>query len=130
MKKLMIVGMLLTASLPALAEENPFIESVFVDPQEFASDPPVSGRMLANNCDACHGTNGRIFDEVMPPLVGIPKDRFIEIMMDFKKEKRPAIIMNHIARAFLDDEIVRLAEFFAQQPVEPWLESSSQGEEK
>jgi len=128
MKKMMIAWMLLTASLPVLAEKNPFIESVFVDPQEYASDPPVSGRVLASNCDACHGTNGRVFDEVMPPLAGIPKDRFIELMMDFKKAKRPTIVMDHIARAFKDDEIDRLAEFFAQQPAKPWLESSSQGE--
>ena len=124
MKKIILAGLLIAAAVPAQAEKNPFIESVFVAPKEYASDPPVSGQMLANNCDACHGTHGRIFDEVMPPLVGIPRDRFIEIMMDFKNEKRPTIIMNHIARAFLDDEIIRMADFFAKQPVTPWLEKS------
>ena len=130
MKKIIIAGLLMASSLPLQAEENPFIESVFVDPQEYAADPPVSGRMIANNCDACHGTNGRIFDEVMPPLVGIPRDRFIEIMMDFKNEKRPTIIMNHVARALLDDEIIRVADFFAKQPVEPWLEPSDNEDKK
>jgi cytochrome c553 len=129
MKKIIMAGLLM-AAVPVLAEENPFTESVFVDPQEYASDPPVSGQMIANNCDACHGTNGRIFDEVMPPLAGIPRDRFIEIMMDFKKEKKPTIIMNHIARAFLDDEIIRMADFFAKQPVTPWLEKSDDEDKK
>lgn len=130
MKKIILAGLLMASTFPLQAEENPFIESVFVDPQEYADDPPVSGQMIANNCDACHGTNGRIFDEVMPPLAGIPRDRFIEIMMDFKNEKRPSIIMNHVARAFLDDEIIRLADFFAKQPATPWLEKSDKEDKK
>jgi cytochrome c553 len=123
MQKTILIGMLLTILLPVHAEEkNPFIESVFVSPETYAKDPEVSGKMLGDNCDACHGTQGRIFDEGIPPLAGIPKDTFIKLMMDFKKEKRPAIIMNHVARAFTDGEITRMASYFASQPATPWLE--------
>ena len=131
MKKTMIIGLLMaTAAVPAMAGENPFIESVFEDPQTYAADPPVSGKMLGDNCDACHGTQGRVFDEGIPPLAGIPKETFIKLMMDFKKEKNPTIIMNHVARAFLDDEITRMAEYFSKQPATPWLESKPKKEEK
>jgi sulfide dehydrogenase cytochrome subunit len=129
MRKLIIAGMLLVALIPAHAEEkNPFIEKVFKDPSTYAKDPEVSGKMLGDNCDACHGTQGRIYDEVIPALAGIPKDTFIKIMMDFKKEVKPAIIMNHVARAFTDGEIERMAVYFASQPATPWLEK--EGEKK
>jgi len=128
MKKMILTGLLIATAMPTLADEakkegeakNPFIEKVFVKPAEFEKDPPVSGKMIGDNCDACHGTQGRVFDEGMPPLAGIPKDKFIELMMDFKNEKRPAIIMNHVARAFTDGEIERIAEYFSAQPATPW----------
>lgn len=123
MRRLLLGSLLIAVALPATAsEENPFIEKVFESPSQYENDPPVSGKMIGDNCDACHGTQGRVFDEVIPPLAGIPKDVFIKLMMDFKAEKRPAIIMNHVARAFTDGEIERMAVYFAQQPATPWLE--------
>ena len=123
MKKFMISAMLLVTLLAAHAEEkNPFIESIFEDPSTFSKDPEISGKMLGDNCDACHGTQGRVFDEIIPPLAGIPKDTFIKLMINFKNEVKPTIIMNHIARAFTDAEIERMAVYFAVQPATPWLE--------
>ena len=129
MRKLMIAGILLAVLMPAQAEEkNPFIEKVFEDVSTYAKDPDVSGKMLGDNCDACHGTQGRVYDEVIPALAGIPKDTFVKLMMDFKKEVKPTIIMNHVARAFSDGEIERMAVYFAAQPATPWL--AKEGEKK
>ncbi|RTZ65986.1 MAG: hypothetical protein DSZ29_03585 [Aquificaceae bacterium] len=129
MQKIILSGILLALLLPVHAEEeNPFIEKVFVSPDTYAKDPEVSGKMLGDNCDACHGTQGRVFDEGIPALAGIPKDTFIKLMMDFKAEKKPTIIMNHVARAFTDGEISRMATYFAAQPATPWL--AKKGEEK
>lgn len=129
MKKLAVLtALLLAGGAAAQAEEgNPFTEKVFVPPDEYANDPPVSGKMAGDNCSACHGTHGRVFDESMPALAGIPKETFIKLMMDFKKEVRPTIIMNHVARVFTDVEIERMAEYFAKQPATPWLEKSEGG---
>ncbi len=104
-----------------LSEGNPFIEDIFISPDKYNNDPPVSGKMAADNCSACHGTQGRIFNEIIPPLAGMPKQTFVKIMLEFKEEKRPAIIMNKIARAFTDGEIERMGDYFAKQPAEPWL---------
>ena len=130
MKKLIVSVMLLVALIPVQAEEkNPFIENIFEDPSTFSKDPEVSGKMLGDNCDACHGTQGRIFNEVIPALAGIPKDTFIKLMMNFKKEVKPTMIMNHIARAFTKGEIERMAIYFASQPATPWLEEK-EGDQK
>lgn len=128
MKRLIIASLILAAGSPVLAEEpNPFTEKVFIPPDKFASDPPVSGKMAGDNCSACHGTQGRVFNEGMPALAGIPKQTFIALMMDFKNEVRPTIIMNHVARAFTDAEIERMAEYYSNLPATPWLAPSNEG---
>jgi len=124
MKKTIMSSMLIAIGLSnslALAEGNPFVEEVFNAPDQYEKDPQVSGKMAADNCSACHGTQGRIFNEVIPPLAGLPKNTFVQLMMDFKNEKRPTVIMNKIARAFTDGEIKRMGDYFAIQPVTPWL---------
>lgn len=105
----------------AQAEENPFVAELFVSPDQYEKDPQVSGKMAADNCSACHGTQGRVFDEFIPPLAGLPKQTFVKMMMDFKNEKRPTIIMNKISRAFTDGEIERMGEYFEKLPATPWL---------
>lgn len=134
MNRLILGGVALTIgvfSLPASianAGDNPFTEEVFVTPDQYEKDPPISGKMAADNCSACHGTQGRVYNEIIPPLAGMPKETFVKLMMRFKKEERPTIIMNKVARAFTDGEIERMGEYFAKQPAEPWLAQKAGGE--
>ena len=72
--------------------------------------------LLGQNCAACHGTDGREFNEAMPPLAGMEKNEFIRAMKAFKQGERPAIVMDRVAKAFTDDEVEAMAEFFAAQP--------------
>lgn len=117
---LLVLGIGVISSV-VQAEENPFVAEVFESPNQYLKDPAITGKMVGDNCSACHGTQGRIFDEVIPPLAGMPKDTFVKLMMDFKNEKRPTIIMNKISRAFTDGEIERMGQYFAKQPATPWL---------
>lgn len=73
-------------------------------------------QLLAQNCAACHGVNGREFDESMPPLAGMDTEQFIDAMRAFKKGTRPAIIMDRVARGYRQEEIRAMAQFFARQP--------------
>ncbi|MDZ7802740.1 c-type cytochrome [Thiohalophilus sp.] len=73
-------------------------------------------QLLAQNCAACHGVNGREFKESMPPLAGMKTEQFIEAMNSFKDGTRPAIIMDRVARGYSQDEIKAMAQFFATQP--------------
>jgi len=131
MKRMVLAGAALAIGLmtPMVqAGDNPFVEEVFVHPEKFSNDPPLSGKMVGDNCSACHGTQGRIFDEIIPPLAGMPKATFVELMMRFKADKRPAIVMNKVAREFTRSEIERMGDYFAGQPARPWLETSEKGE--
>lgn len=70
---------------------------------------------LASNCANCHGTNGRSLG-AMPALAGIPQERFVTLMRDFRDGKRQATIMHQLAKGYSDEQIALLAEFFARQP--------------
>jgi sulfide dehydrogenase cytochrome subunit len=73
-------------------------------------------QLLAQNCAACHGVNGREFNESMPPLAGMQTEQFIRAMKAFKDGERPAIIMDRVARGYDQAEIEAMAKFFAEQP--------------
>jgi cytochrome c553 len=73
-----------------------------------------SARTLAGNCASCHGTAG-LARGAMPSLAGMAPDFFVEQMRRFRDGKRPATVMHQIAKGYRDEEIARLAEFFARQ---------------
>lgn len=90
-----------------------------------AGGPALAGgfappELLGQNCAACHGTDGREFHEAMPPLAGMDRSNFIRAMNEFKQGERPAIVMDRIAKAFSDEEIAAMAEFFALQQAEQY----------
>ncbi len=69
---------------------------------------------LASNCANCHGTNGRSLG-AMPALAGIPKDRFLTLMREFRDGKRQATIMHQLAKGYSDEQIELMAEYFSRQ---------------
>lgn len=77
-----------------------------------------SGEMFSNTCAACHGTFGHFEGDYMPPLAGMDKGRFVESMIAFRNGSRPATIMDRVAKAFTDEEIEAMADFFAAQDKE------------
>ena len=78
-------------------------------------------RYLAANCANCHGTDGRAADAAarMPALAGMARGRFIEQMTAFRDGTRTATIMHQLARGYSDEQIARLADYFAAQKVAP-----------
>ena len=73
-----------------------------------ASSSEPRADSLAHTCAACHGTFGEVKGENFVPLAGMPPAEFIISMKDFKSS-----IMSHIAQGYGDDEIERMADFFA-----------------
>ena len=73
-------------------------------------------RSMAANCAACHGTAGRPAPgSAMPALAGRPQGELIAILGEFKAGKRPATVMQQIAKGFDDAEIAAIALYFEQQ---------------
>ena len=83
-------------------------------PQAALADD-MAARSIAATCAACHGTAGHSATKTVEPLAGKPKERIVELMQAFKTGKKPATIMQQIAKGYTDEQIERVADYFAQQ---------------
>jgi cytochrome c553 len=73
-------------------------------------------RVWAAACAACHGTDGRAQGS-MPVLAGRNADELLQVLQAFRADQRqPATVMHQHAKGYTDDELRRIAAFFAAQP--------------
>lgn len=86
-----------------------------VQPQSLQS---LQQRSLAATCANCHGTQGRARGD-LPPLAGMPAERMLALLADFKAGKAPATVMHQIARGYADEQLRLIASYFAAQPAAP-----------
>ena len=71
-------------------------------------------RSLAATCANCHGTDGRtVPGSAIPSLVGMPKNYMVLQMKAFKEGTRPATVMHQINKGITDEQIDRIADYFA-----------------
>jgi len=73
----------------------------------------VSPQLLSLSCVGCHGSSGHS-PGAMPSLYGRPAETVQQMLMDFKNGRRPATIMDRIAKGFSDEEIATLAKEVAR----------------
>ena len=97
----------ITATLSAL------LAPLAVQAQATAPDM-VLARNLAATCANCHGTNGNARGD-MKALAGMPADKLIAIMADYRAGNLPATIMHQIVKGYTDDQIKLIAAYFAAQ---------------
>lgn len=74
----------------------------------------VSGRDIAANCAACHGTEGRARGAI-PALAGRPRDDIVSKVREFRDGKRAATVMQQLARGYSEAQIEAAAAYFAAQ---------------
>ena len=79
-----------------------------------ASAQDTAGRDLAASCAMCHGTDGRSVGG-NEPLAGMAKDELVRKVKEFRSGAKPATIMHQISKGYSDQEIDRIAAFFAAQ---------------
>lgn len=80
-----------------------------------AADPNL-GRNLAATCANCHGTNGNaVKGGGLDALAGIPKDKTLQKLADFKSGDKPASIMHQIVKGYTDAQLDLIAAYFAAQ---------------
>lgn len=72
-------------------------------------------RNLAATCANCHGTNGQAKGE-MKVLAGMPAEKLIALVADFKSGAQPATVMHQISKGYTDAQIKLVAAYFAAQP--------------
>ena len=79
-----------------------------------AEDTDVN-RLLASQCAQCHGTNGYSQNDIEGIAGEDAKDMF-EDLTDMKGEDQPENIMDHQALGYTDDQIRRIASYYATLP--------------
>jgi len=77
-------------------------------PTVFADD----AGLIANACTSCHGVDGRS-QSAIPTIAGIDPVIFMQIMRSFATDSLVVTIMNRIARAYSDEQILLLANYFS-----------------
>jgi cytochrome c553 len=92
-------GLLILASLPALAQTTP-------------PAVEVPGRLLASNCFQCHGTNGSGGFE---RLAGMSASELIGEMREMSAKNPPEIMDVH-ARAYTPAQIQAIANYLSKLP--------------
>jgi cytochrome subunit of sulfide dehydrogenase len=75
----------------------------------------IQGRNLAAGCAICHGTEGRSMTKDLAPLAGLPKEYIAKQLADFRDGKRPATVMQQIAKGYSNAEIDAMAAWFGSQ---------------
>ncbi|BAZ93127.1 cytochrome c class I [Thiohalobacter thiocyanaticus] len=80
-------------------------------PAAGAATELTRGAMLANSCAGCHGTDGHSPGAI--PSIADKSSAFIETAMkEFRSGARHGTVMGRHARAYTDEEIRLIAEFF------------------
>lgn len=83
------------------------------------AQPDRAARLWAASCAACHGTDGR-GSGAIPPLAGRDAETLLNALLAFKGGQRPqATVMHQHAKGYSDEQLKRLAAFFAAQPAQP-----------
>lgn len=72
---------------------------------------------VADTCTGCHGANGSSQHQRYPSLAGQPAAYLTAQLHSFAKGQRTYPNMGPLAATLSEDEIKRLADHFAQQPV-------------
>ena len=75
---------------------------------------PLQVRGWAAACTACHAdqaSQGQA-DSPMPPLAGAGRDAMAEALLDFKSGRRPASVMQQLARGYDDEQLRAIATYF------------------
>jgi cytochrome c553 len=68
----------------------------------------------ATSCSGCHATS-RAVDATVPRLIGRAPADIVVAMTEFKTGKRPATVMDRLAKGFSDDEIKAIAAWYGAQ---------------
>lgn len=71
-------------------------------------------RNLAATCANCHGTNGNARGD-MKPLAGMPADKMLAMLADFRSGNQPATIMHQISKGYTEEQMKLVAAYFAAQ---------------
>jgi sulfide dehydrogenase cytochrome subunit len=92
-----------------------------------AEQRPTSTETAAlsiQGCFPCHGSQGQSGSPAIPSLAGLPRDYLLNVMRAFRHGGRFATVMGRLARAFDDDDLIAMADYFSRQRFETHKQST------
>lgn len=97
----------------ALALFTTFLASIGTATSASAQTVDRQARLWAASCAGCHGTDGASKGGI-PPIAGRDADALYRALIEFKTGQRPAAtVMHQHAKGYTDEELKRIAQFFA-----------------
>lgn len=87
---------------------------IFSSPFAYAEDVTIN-RLLASQCAQCHGTFGQSVGDI-DGLNGESYKDLVEDLMDMRNEDWPEDIMEHQAFGYTEEQIRRIARYYASIP--------------
>jgi sulfide dehydrogenase cytochrome subunit len=72
----------------------------------------ATGKMLAETCAGCHGTNGNSVGPASPSIAAMDPVVFVDTMIAFAEDETYSTIMGRIARGYSEEELEAMAEYF------------------
>jgi sulfide dehydrogenase cytochrome subunit len=70
---------------------------------------------LTSQCAGCHGTGGNSTIKTIPSIAGISENYFKYVMQEYKNGSRKSAVMNNFAVELSEEDIDRLATYYARQ---------------
>ena len=96
-----------------------FLSPAVAMPQTTAPLPPPVPSLeqrLAGNCTNCHGPEGRSRHAGIVSLAGKPAAGMKDKLREFRQGGSGSTVMGQVAKAYSEDELDLLAEYFSRQP--------------
>lgn len=78
----------------------------------------IKGKHVRARCVSCHGMKGYTVNDEWPNLAGQKRSYLQKQLFAFKDGKRKSPIMEVIAKELSKQQIIDVAEYFSQQPVQ------------
>ena len=91
-----------------------FIVSVVVYASAAAALAQAAAPTGAAACSGCHAASAGVVSQV-PRLTGLERAEIVKAMQEFRAGKRPATVMDRIAKGYTDEEIQAIAEWYASK---------------
>ncbi len=105
------------------AGSSPYTALVSVERQDRNA---IATPMLVNNCTICHGPGGVSGGPGVPTIAGLEGDYLLRTLRAYRSGERAASIMGRIARGYDDEQLTRLAAYFASQNFVPTYQPAPQ----
>ncbi len=74
----------------------------------------LAAQTIALNCLNCHQTTAESTEDSIPNFGKLSAAQLLQVLLDFKYDRKSATLMPRIAKGYSDSELAALAEFLSR----------------